>query len=191
MRIYKLKRILQLLLLLVKKIYLHRNLILNNSLYLYQISRKTEIKCGEDGIMVLGHIGTETNVHLVAWGGKLTIGGHCSINRNTIIVARKQIIIGRDTQIGPNVCIYDHDHAFGANGMIRDKMKYGEVKIGSNVWIGAGTIILRDTTIGDNCVIGAGCVVTGNIPPCSLVTAGNRNLKIEQLHAREIFYSDI
>lgn len=35
--------------------------------------------------------------------------------------------------------------------------------IGKNVWIGAGCIILKGTTIGDNCVIAAGSIVTGNV----------------------------
>ncbi|MBQ9598477.1 MAG: sugar O-acetyltransferase, partial [Clostridia bacterium] len=38
------------------------------------------------------------------------------------------------------------------------------VKIGSNVWIGAGSTILPGVTIGDNSVIGAGSVVTKDIP---------------------------
>lgn len=41
----------------------------------------------------------------------------------------------------------------------------GSVSIGNNVWIGANTVILRDSIIGDNAVIAAGSVVKGNIPP--------------------------
>lgn len=43
------------------------------------------------------------------------------------------------------------------------------VKIGNNVWIGANTIILRGTEIGDNYVIGAGCVVKGKYNKGSVI----------------------
>lgn len=37
------------------------------------------------------------------------------------------------------------------------------------MWIGAGSIILIGTKIGDNCVIAAGSVVKGEIPAATLV----------------------
>lgn len=46
------------------------------------------------------------------------------------------------------------------------------IRIGDNVFIGIGTIILPGVTIGDNVVIGAGSVVTRNIPG-NQVAAGN------------------
>lgn len=39
-----------------------------------------------------------------------SIGSGVFINRNTIIMARKSITIADGVTIGPNVCIYDHDH---------------------------------------------------------------------------------
>lgn len=38
------------------------------------------------------------------------------------------------------------------------------IKIGNNVYIGTGSIILPGVTIGDNVIIGAGSVVTKDIP---------------------------
>lgn len=40
---------------------------------------------------------------------------------------------------------------------------YGEIKIGSNVFIGADSIILPGVTIGDNVVIGAGSVISKDL----------------------------
>ena len=48
---------------------------------------------------------------------------------------------------------------------------FGSITIGSNVFIGMGSVILPGVTIGDNCVIGAGAVVTRDIPSGS-VAAG-------------------
>ncbi len=167
------------------KVILRKKIKLDDSILKYNISLKTQIKCGDNGTIRIGRIVTETNVHLVSWGGTLTIGKGCSFNRNTIVVSRKQITIDDGTLVGPNVCIYDHDHAFGSEGIIKNQLNYGSVEIGKNVWIGAGTIILRGTTIGDNCVIGAGCIISGTIPAYSLVTSENRNLKIERLHRKQ------
>ncbi len=51
------------------------------------------------------------------------------------------------------------------------------VKIGDNVWIGGGSILLPGITIGDNTTIGAGSIVTTDIPgnvlalgnPCRII----------------------
>ena len=91
---------------------------------------------------------------------KLSFGRSCYVNRNCCIVARKGINIGNNVTIGPNCCIYDHNH---------DLRKFGgynseEIIIKDNVWIGAGCIILMGVTIGENSVIAAGTVVTHNVP---------------------------
>ena len=60
------------------------------------------------------------------------------------------------------------------------------MKIGANVWIGGGSIILPGVTVGENTTIGAGSVVTRAIPP-HVVAVGNpcrviRSLpRVEQL----------
>ncbi|MDE7321143.1 MAG: hypothetical protein K2N73_00170 [Lachnospiraceae bacterium] len=46
------------------------------------------------------------------------------------------------------------------------------VHVGRNCWIGAGTIILPDITIGDNTVIGAGSVATKDTP-ANVAAVGN------------------
>lgn len=47
--------------------------------------------------------------------------------------------------------------------------RIGRVAIGSDVFIGAGAIILPETTIGNRVIIGAGCVVAKDIPDNSVV----------------------
>jgi maltose O-acetyltransferase len=46
------------------------------------------------------------------------------------------------------------------------------ITVGSNVWIGGGTQVLPGAKIGSNVVIGAGSVVTGEIPD-NVVAFGN------------------
>ena len=104
-------------------------------------------------------------------GGVMNIGNRVFVNRNCIFICRKNISIGDHCSFGPNVCIYDHDHDYGPNGM-NNRYKYGDVTIGNHCWIGAGVIILRGSNIGEGCVIGAGCIVKGTIPAHSMVISG-------------------
>lgn len=91
------------------------------------------------------------------------IGDNTSVNCNNMIACREKIEIGDNVMFSPNVQIYDHDHDFRVEGGVKSgKYRTSPVKIGNNVWIGANTVILRGTEIGDNCVVGAGCVLKGH-----------------------------
>lgn len=48
----------------------------------------------------------------------------------------------------------------------------GEVRVGNNVFIGMGALILPNVIIGNNCIVGANSVVTRSVPDGSIV-AGN------------------
>lgn len=97
-------------------------------------------------------------------GATCIIGNNTAINCNNMIACRERIEIGNDVMFSPNVQVYDHDHDFRVTGGVKaGKYKTAPVKIGNNVWIGANTVILRGTEIGDNCVIGAGSIVNGVI----------------------------
>lgn len=79
------------------------------------------------------------------------------------------ISIGDNVTLAPGVHILAHDASTRKD---LGYTKIGLVTIGSDVFIGAGSIILPGVTIGDNVIIGAGSVVTKNIPANSVV-AGN------------------
>jgi maltose O-acetyltransferase len=61
------------------------------------------------------------------------------------------------------VQIYAADHPRDAKTRA-DGVEFGRpVRIGSDVWIGGGAIILPGVSIGDGAVIGAGSVVTRDV----------------------------
>ncbi|CAI3293272.1 acyltransferase [Enterococcus cecorum] len=135
------------------------------------ISPLTEITLERDAFLEIGKKfrmkdGAKIRVRS---GGECKIGRNTSLNTNNIVTCREKIIIGDDVQLAPNVQIYDHDHDYRAQGGVK-AMKYVStpIIIGNNVWIGANTIILRGTNIGDNVVVGAGSVVKGSIPSNTL-----------------------
>lgn len=82
------------------------------------------------------------------------------------------ISIGDNVTLAPGVRLIAHD-ASTSNKIIKGlDTKIGLVTIGNNVFVGAGSIVIRNVTIGDNVIIGAGSVVTRDIPSNS-VAAGN------------------
>ena len=104
-------------------------------------------------------------------GAVCRMGKNVSLNLNNMLACRQSITLGDNVMLSPNVQIYDHDHDFRAEGGVAaGRYVTAPVVIGSNVWIGANSVILRGTTIGDNVVIGAGTVVRGDIPAGSVVT---------------------
>ena len=98
-------------------------------------------------------------------GAELKIGNNVSVNYGCMIVSHENITIGNDVQFSPNVMVYDHDHDYSADGGVKSmKYKCAPISIGNNVWIGANSVILRGSSIGDGVVIGAGSVVKGSVP---------------------------
>lgn len=101
--------------------------------------------------------------------GNLTIGNNLGMSNGCVITCYEKISIGSNVMFGPNVLIYDQDHDYKTTEGIKAlKYKTAPIKIGDNVWIGANSIILRGSTIGNNCVIAAGSIVKGEIPENSL-----------------------
>lgn len=75
------------------------------------------------------------------------------------------ITIGNQVTLAPRVHILAHDASMK---MFLGYTKIGQVNIGDNVFIGAGSIILPGVTIGECVVIGAGSVVSKDIPANSI-----------------------
>jgi acetyltransferase-like isoleucine patch superfamily enzyme len=95
----------------------------------------------------------------------------------TTICAADKIIIGDRCVIGSNVTIADTDfHSLDPE--IRSSLedsrfaKTKSIEIGSDVFIGGGSIILKGVCIGRGSVIGANSVVTKSISE-RVIVAGN------------------
>lgn len=101
-------------------------------------------------------VGKNCDIHTFKWGSEPFL-----------------IEIGDNAVISYNVLMVTHDES---TALIRDengrRYHIAPIKIGNNVFIGAGSIILPGVTIGDNVVIGAGSVVTKSVPN-NVVIAGN------------------
>lgn len=60
----------------------------------------------------------------------------------------------------------DHGHAFRQASRRIDEQgcEIEPVRIGDDVWLGAGAVVLMGTTIGNGAVVGAGSVVRRGVP---------------------------
>ncbi len=106
------------------------------------------------------------------YGFNIRLGANVFFNFNCVILDVVEVTIGAGTQIGPAVQIYTADHPRDP-AQRRDGLEFGRpVRIGRNVWIGGGAIILPGIAIGDDAVIGAGSVVTRDVMEGATV-AGN------------------
>ena len=110
---------------------------------------------------------TWLNSEGIELGNRVSFNIHCYVN------GLGGLVIGDVVGIGPNVLIHTANHRAETGKPIMDQgWEKRPVKIGSNCFIGMGTVIVPGVTIGDNVVIGAGSVVVKDIPSNTLA-AGN------------------
>ena len=103
-------------------------------------------------------------------GKNITLGKNVFINAGCKFQDQGGITIGDGCLIGHNVIITTLNHI--PQPSKRQSLIPKPVKIGKNVWMGAGVIILPGVTIGDSAIIGAGSIVVKDIPS-NAVAVGN------------------
>ena len=121
------------------------------------------------------------------WGKHTHFGNNVYANFNLTLVDDADIYVGDSVMFGPNVTVATAGHPVEPS--LRRKVAQFNIplKIGNNVWIGAGAVILRGITIGDDSVIGAGSVVTKDIPS-GVVAAGNPCRILREIGERDRLY---
>lgn len=121
------------------------------------------------------------------WGRHTHFGNNVYTNFNLTLVDDTDIFIGDSVMIGPNVTIATAGHPIDPE--LRKKVaQYNiPVRIGNNVWIGAGAVVLPGVSIGENTVIGAGSIVTKDIP-ANVVAVGNPCRVLREINERDKIY---
>lgn len=106
------------------------------------------------------------------YGYNIALGRGVFLNFNCIVLDVVAVTIGDLTQIGPGVQILTPDHPRDPDKR-REGLEFGRpIRIGRNVWIGGGALIMPGVTIGDDAIVGAGAVVTRDVAAGAAV-AGN------------------
>ena len=105
------------------------------------------------------------------------IGTNCSVMDRKIPLYANLVKLGNNVHIASKVDFVTHDitHVMLNGRQELDSKKYSEkvgcIEIGDNVFVGTKTTILYDVKIGSNVIIGAGSLVNKDIPDNS-VAAG-------------------
>lgn len=144
--------------------------------YDYNHTRPSDMQRREQLLRkIFGKLGknpyVEPNI-FCGFGWNIEAGDNFYANNNCIFVDPGKIVFGDNVFLGPSCGFYTAHHPIHPE--LRNKLyEYARpIRVGSDVWIGGNTVVLPGVTIGSNVVIGAGSVVAGDIPD-NVVAFGN------------------
>lgn len=116
----------------------------------------------------------------VDYGYNIHTGKAFFANFDCVFLDVCAIHFGDRRMLGPGVHIYTATHPLDPIERSSGK-EFGEpVKVGNDVWIGGGAMIMPGVTIGDRVVIASGAVVTKDVPD-DVVVGGNPARVIKEL----------
>lgn len=103
--------------------------------------------------------------------GPVELAPHVSVNPHvTLDGGQKGILIGEGTRIATRAALFAFDHGIAPERPVREQpVRSRGIRVGKDVWIGAGAIVTDGVNIGDHAVVGAGAVVTRDIEPYMVV----------------------
>ncbi len=142
----------------------------------YNQLRPSQISAQETIIRkLLGKIGDHFCITALFWcdyGCNIEIGNNFYTNHNCIILDGAKVIFGNNVFIAPNCIFSTAGHPLDTEQRNQELEYAYPIKVGDNVWFGASVTVLPGVTIGSNMVIGAGSVVNRDIPD-GVVAVGN------------------
>ena len=124
---------------------------------------------------LFGHIGNNFTVRppfYCDYGCHIYAGDNLYINYDCTILDCNTVHLGNNVLLAPKVQIYTAYHPTNPELRLTGKELATPVIIRDNVWLGGGVIVCPGVTIGSNVTIGAGSVVTKDIPN-NVIAAGN------------------
>jgi acetyltransferase-like isoleucine patch superfamily enzyme len=132
------------------------------------IDKNVELQRYPKNIKIQDHAVLKEGARICACNEKATIiiGKNTTVGFHAFIYASEKVEIGDDCLIAPFVYIVDSDHVAKKGKRINQQGNTtASVKIGNDVWIGAGAKILKGTIIADGAIIAAGAIVSGVVGP--------------------------
>jgi acetyltransferase-like isoleucine patch superfamily enzyme len=137
-----------------------------------------KIRSSEKSVNILGKVYVNaTNIkigknvtiypNVYFWGdGEIIIGDNVDIGIGTIIFAKKRVVIGNNSAIAAQCYIIDSNHGIKKDILINKQaldVVEEEIFIGEDVWIAAGSKIVKGARINNGAVIGALSLVNSEI----------------------------
>ena len=149
-------------------------------LYTLIYSRLADFEAGHGAIVMRGAVmggdhggpltlGAGTVIHrgamLLPYDGFIRLGRRCRVNPYCVLYGHGGLFIGDNVRIAAHTVIIPANHGMvlGDGPMGEQPLSRRGIRIGDDVWIGAGVRILDGTEIEDGCVVAAGSVVRGRL----------------------------
>ena len=121
---------------------------------------------------------------LTQGAGRLLLGAHSHLAPHCYcLIGSKQLQFGNHVAVGPRSMFFCHSNGIPADVPATPFTAChidGDIRVGNNVFIGAGCIVLPGSRIGDNVVVGAGSVVKGELES-GWIYAGQPARKVKAL----------
>jgi len=135
--------------------------------FLYKLFEYVERMATQYQLTLLRSCGTSVTLRRgvrISNPKNVTIGHHCDIGENVILMGGGGITIGNHCLIATSSLLLSRTHIIDEKREFYGRTEDGHIMIGDHVWIGGGAIILSGITIGEHVIVGAGAVVTKNVP---------------------------
>ncbi|WP_203651650.1 sugar O-acetyltransferase [Secundilactobacillus yichangensis] len=124
---------------------------------------------------LIGHAGkapfVEPNFRC-EFGRNIRVGDHFYANYDCVMLDGAPINIGTHVLFGPKVGLYTSNHLFDPVERRTGGCAAQPITIGDDVWLAANVTVLPGVSIGSNVIVGAGSVVTSDIPS-NVIAVGN------------------
>ncbi|MGB7295900.1 MAG: acyltransferase [Candidatus Aminicenantales bacterium] len=159
-----------------RKIAIGDNTVIDDNVVLDAKGEKNE------GLRIGDNIYIGRNTILSCKEGSITVGDYSNISANCSLLSETEIVLGRYCFLaGHCYLVAGGNHSFDDVTrpiMFQPSVSKGGIRIGDDVWLGAGVIVLDGAAVGQGTVVGAGAVVTGSLPEYA-VAVGSRRLVIQ------------
>jgi acetyltransferase-like isoleucine patch superfamily enzyme len=131
-----------------------------------------------DGLRIGANVYIGRNAILSCKEGSITVGEYTNISANCSLLSETEIVLGRYCFLaghcylvaGGNHCFDDISRPI----MFQPSVSKGGIRVGDDVWLGAGVIVLDGASIGPGSVVGAGAIVTASLPEYSVAVSSRR-----------------
>lgn len=101
---------------------------------------------------------------LATYGGSIRLGDNVTVNDYSILYGHGGLEIGDGVRIAAHVVIIPANHGIEPDRAIHvQPMNAVGIRIGTDVWIGAGVRILDGSDVANGCVLAAGAVVLATL----------------------------
>ena len=135
------------------------------------VSRSSRVQLGGDVRFGRGAVVKPFTI-IQASGGRVTFGDDCRVSSfNHIAAGNADVRFGDNVRTGPHVAVVGTSREYGRRDRLICEQGYKDrgITVGSDVLIGAHSVLVDGCVVGDGAVIGIGSIVTGTVAPYAIV----------------------